>query len=184
MKTPAEQPGPGSTTDSGSTSDSGSASARAAAAEQLREIEAQERELTLTGFDNDAAWALGVQLVEAARGRQLPVTISIRRGGQRLFHAALPGTAADNDSWLERKSAVVERFGKSSFQLGTAARAEGRTFEAIYGLDPARYAAHGGAFPITVAGTGVVGVVAVSGLPQAEDHAFVVEQLRAFRSGG
>jgi len=31
-----------------------------------------------------------------------------------------------------------------------------------------------------VRGVGVVGSVGVSGLPQAEDHAFVVEQVRAF----
>ncbi|MFN0281981.1 MAG: heme-binding protein, partial [Kineosporiaceae bacterium] len=39
---------------------------------------------------------------------------------------------------------------------------------------------HGGAFPVHVVGVGVVGTVAVSGLPQAEDHAFVVEQLRHY----
>jgi hypothetical protein len=32
-------------------------------------------------------------------------------------------------------------------------------------------------------GTGVVGPAGVSGLPQVQDHEFVVEQLRAFRDG-
>ena len=41
-------------------------------------------------------------------------------------------------------------------------------------------AAHGGAFPILLDKTGCVGVVAVSGLPQEDDHRFVVEQLVAF----
>jgi uncharacterized protein (UPF0303 family) len=49
-------------------------------------------------------------------------------------------------------------------------------------LDPALYAAHGGAFPIRVAGAGVIGVVAVSGLPQREDHALVVTALTQFLS--
>jgi uncharacterized protein (UPF0303 family) len=153
-------------------------------AARLAQIEAEEAELVLAGFDNDDAWALGVQLVEAARADRLAVTISIRRGGQRLFHAALPGTCVDNDYWLERKSRVVERFGKSSFHLGTACRVSGRSFEEVYGLDPALFAAHGGAFPLTIRGTGVVGVVAVSGLPQAQDHAFVVAQLRRFMTRG
>jgi len=47
-------------------------------------------------------------------------------------------------------------------------------------LDPDRFAAHGGAFPLTIRGTGVVGTITVSGLPQVEDHAFVVAQLEAF----
>ena len=47
-------------------------------------------------------------------------------------------------------------------------------------LDRDAYAAHGGAFPVTVRGVGVVGTVAVSGLPQLEDHAFVVRVLSDF----
>jgi uncharacterized protein (UPF0303 family) len=150
----------------------------------LPQLDAEEAELVLPGFDNGDAWRLGVQLVEAARARGLCVSISIRRGGQRLFHAALPGTSADNDSWLDRKARVVERFGHSSFRVGTACRASGRSLEEIYGVETALYAAHGGAFPLTVRGTGIVGVVAVSGLPQAEDHAFVVDQLRSFLASG
>jgi len=146
----------------------------------LAQLDAEEAELVFAAFDNDDAWRLGVQLVEAARAGVLGVTISIRRGTQRLFHAALPGTCADNDSWLDRKARVVERFGHSSFRMGTACRASGRSLEEIYGLETALYAAHGGAFPITVGGTGVIGVVAVSGLPQVEDHAFVVAQVRRF----
>ncbi len=44
------------------------------------------------------------------------------------------------------------------------------------------YAAHGGSFPLRVgaAGTGVIGTVSVSGLPQEVDHAFLVEALEAF----
>jgi uncharacterized protein (UPF0303 family) len=50
------------------------------------------------------------------------------------------------------------------------------------GLDPADYAAHGGAFPVRIANVGIVAVVTVSGLPQAEDHALVVTALERFRS--
>src|SRR3712207_8022567 len=44
------------------------------------------------------------------------------------------------------------------------------TFEEEFGLDPQRYAAHGGAVPVAVRSVGPVGVVVVSGLPQVEDH--------------
>ena len=46
-------------------------------------------------------------------------------------------------------------------------------------MEPRLFAAHGGAFPIRIREVGVVGSVAVSGLPQAEDHAFVIEVIEA-----
>ena len=108
------------------------------------------------------------------------ITVDIRRNGQQLFHCALAGTSADNDEWILRKSRVVDRYGHSSFYVGTQFRARGTTFEASSRLDPDRYAAHGGAFPIIVRNVGPVGTVTVSGLPQEEDHALVVAVLREF----
>jgi uncharacterized protein (UPF0303 family) len=52
-------------------------------------------------------------------------------------------------------------------------------FDEIKYLDPVDYAANGGAFPITIKDTGIIGTVTVSGMRQAEDHAMVVEALRA-----
>ncbi|MFC3895113.1 heme-degrading domain-containing protein [Lentzea rhizosphaerae] len=145
------------------------------------ELLAQERRLQFTRFGNDIAIELGLHLLDAAREQGLPIAISVRRNGHRLFHASLPGTSPDNDSWLERKARVVERFGHSSFYVGTTFREKGTTFEAeSQHLDAALYAAHGGVFPVVVRGTGPVGTVGVSGLPQAEDHEFVVTQLESF----
>ena len=149
-------------------------------AELLDELAAQESRLVFDSFDDETAWALGVALREAAVAASLPLAISIRRNGQRLFHAALPGASADNDGWLERKSAVVDRYGRSSLRVGEQFRVGGGSFEASSRLDPSDYAAHGGAFPVLVRGTGCVGTVAVSGLPQLEDHEFVVTTIERF----
>ncbi|RSM66753.1 heme-degrading domain-containing protein [Amycolatopsis sp. WAC 01376] len=146
----------------------------------LAVLAAQEERLVFRRFDNETALKLGAHLLAAARDRALPVTVSVRRGGQRLFHAALPGTSADNDAWIDRKSRVVDRYGHSSFLVGEQFRAKGTTFEAASRLDTDLYAAHGGVFPVIVEGVGPVGTVGVSGLPQADDHAFVVEQLETF----
>lgn len=146
----------------------------------LEELTEQELTLQFDRFDNDTAWELGSRLVSAAREAELPVVIAIHRNGQRLFHAALPGTSADNDAWVERKARVVARFGHSSFFIGERARVNGTTFEEQMRLDPDVYAAHGGSFPITVRGVGVVGSITVSGLPQVEDHRFVVAQLQEY----
>jgi uncharacterized protein (UPF0303 family) len=149
-------------------------------AHELAELQAQEQRLLFDGFDNEMAWELGSQMVAAARDGDLSVVISISRGGQRVFHAALPGTSPDNDDWVERKSRVVQRFGHSSLYMGTQARMASSTFQDRTGLDPALYAAHGGSFPIAVRRIGVVGTVTVSGLAQLDDHSFVVEQLTLY----
>jgi uncharacterized protein (UPF0303 family) len=149
-------------------------------ADDLAELAEQERTLTFTRFDNDTAWRLGLHLVEAARQGGLAVVVSISRNGQRVFHAALPGTAPDNDAWVDRKARVVARYGRSSLHVGARFRAEATSFDESSRLDPDQYAAHGGSFPITVDSVGVVGSVTVSGLPQRDDHRFVIEQLRTF----
>jgi uncharacterized protein (UPF0303 family) len=88
-------------------------------------LEAQEERLVFTRFDNADAWRLGSAMVAAAMDRALPVTIDIRRHGHQLFHAALPGTTAENDSWIERKVNVVNRFAASSYLVGRRLAASG-----------------------------------------------------------
>jgi uncharacterized protein (UPF0303 family) len=148
-------------------------------APSLAELAAEEDELQFTGFTNEDAWQLGSALVEVGVRQAAPIAIDISRNGQQLFHAALHGTTPDNDSWIQRKSRVVNRFGHSSLYVRQASIERGTTFEAEFGLDPEQYAAHGGGFPILVRDVGPVGVVVVSGLPQLDDHRMVVAAIRA-----
>lgn len=150
------------------------------AQELIASLEAQERHLTFTRFDNADAWRLGSEMVAVAMERALPITIDIRRHGQQLFHAALAGTTPENDAWIERKVNVVNRFAEASFLVGRRLAASGKALDEALGVEPIRFAAHGGAFPIRIRDVGVVGTVTVSGLPQAEDHAFVTEMVAAF----
>lgn len=146
------------------------------------ELEEQERQLTLPRFTHEDAWTLGSRLVELARERNAPVAVDIRRGHQQVFHAALAGSSPENDAWIDRKRRVVEHYGHSSLLVGTRYREKGTTFEESSRLDAGTYAAHGGAFPVLVEGAGMIGTVVVSGLPQVEDHALVVEALEALRA--
>lgn len=145
----------------------------------VADLAAEEAHLQFTSFTNDDAWELGTALAEFARRQAAPVAIDISRNHHRLFHVALPGATPDNDAWIERKTRVVNRFGHSSLYVRQSAVEQGTTFEEKFGLDPLRYAAHGGAFPVTVRSVGQIGVVVVSGLPQLEDHRLVVAALRA-----
>ncbi|MEU2061734.1 heme-degrading domain-containing protein [Streptomyces sp. NPDC013455] len=152
-------------------------------APSVEELEAQQRRLVFGRFTHDDAWRLGSLLVRLARERELPVAIDIHRAGQQLFHAALPGSTPDNDAWIIRKRRVVERYGAPSYLVGARFRAKGTTFEESSRLDADAYAAHGGSFPVTVEGAGVIGSVTVSGLPQLQDHRLVVEALELFLGG-
>lgn len=140
----------------------------------------QELRLQFTTFDHDIAWQLGTRLVDSASRRELPVTIDITRFTQQLFHAALPGTSADNDDWIRRKCLTVYRFGHSSYYIGRSYTDRGARFEDEPHLDHALHAAHGGGFPLLVRGVGLVGAVAVSGLPQDQDHELVVTVLAEY----
>ncbi|HEX3589109.1 MAG TPA: heme-degrading domain-containing protein [Pseudonocardiaceae bacterium] len=146
----------------------------------IGQLEAQEERLVFERFDNDDAWRLGSAMVAEATQRRLPVTVDIRRHGHQLFHAALPGTTPDNDAWIDRKVNVVNRFAAASYLVGRRLEASGTTLDEALGVDPLRYAAHGGAFPIRIRDVGMVGTITVSGLPQADDHAFVTELIGAY----
>jgi uncharacterized protein (UPF0303 family) len=148
----------------------------------IASLEAQEEQLVFTRFDNADAWRLGSAMVVAAAERALPITIDIRRSGHQLFHAAMPGTTAQNDCWIDRKVNVVDRFGTASYLVGRRLAASGTELDEALGVEPRLFAAHGGAFPIRILDVGVVGTVTVSGLPQADDHAFVTEMIGAFLS--
>ncbi|MCX7026555.1 MAG: heme-degrading domain-containing protein [Spirochaetes bacterium] len=141
----------------------------------LKTLLQQEADLRFPAFDENTAWALGSLLVETAKARNFPIAIDIRRGERQLFHASMPGASADNDQWISRKVRTVNRFGHSSFYMGNLLKSEGKSIFEKYFVSETEYAAHGGCFPIIVKGTGIVGTVAVSGLPQEEDHRLVVE---------
>lgn len=149
----------------------------------LNRLLQEEIDLQFTHFNEDTAWELGSQLVQYAITHHLPITIDITRGSQQLFHASRPGASADNDEWVKRKVRLVNRFGHSSFYLGQLLKSQGKSIEDMFLLPESDYAPHGGCFPILIKGTGMVGAITVSGLPQEEDHKIVVQAIRAFLAG-
>lgn len=143
----------------------------------LDQISLQEAQLQFDHFDARTAWAVGSRIKEVAEAMGEAVVIDIQRWGQALFFHAMPGTTPDNAEWVRRKRNVVQRFHTSSYAVGLQLAAKGDTLEALRGLPTVDYAAHGGSFPIHLRGTGCVGAITVSGLPQRRDHALVVAVL-------
>ena len=146
-------------------------------AEDIRRINLQEERLRFGAFDCSTAWELGRALKAAGEARQAPIVVDIRLHAMPLLSFALPGGAPDNFDWVRRKRNVVFRFHRSSYAIGRKLAGEGKTLQDLGGLPERDYAAHGGGFPILLKGTGCVGAVTVSGLPQREDHRMVVEAL-------
>lgn len=148
--------------------------------DMLKQLLQEEQDLQFKKFNETTAWRIGSQLVEWAVADSLSVTIDITKGDHQLFHASLPGTSLDNDEWIKRKVRLVYRFGHSSFYMGQLLKSKGKRIEEAYLISESLYAAHGGCFPIIVKGTGVIGTITVSGLPQEEDHKLVVRVIRDF----
>ena len=143
----------------------------------LKRIAHQERELQFDSFDLEAAWQLGSTLRRMAAERKLGVVIDVTLFSMQVFYAALEGATPDNPNWVRRKRNTVFRLFKSSYSTGLGLLKQQTNLQAKLGLADADYAAHGGSFPIVVKGTGCIGAVTVSGLPQREDHNMVVEAL-------
>ena len=148
--------------------------------EDIDQIKKQEAALRFASFSEADAWKLGCQMRDAAAARKLALVIDIRAAGRKLFFAALPGTTPENEDWVQRKINVVMRLHKSSYRVGRELLLNNKQLDESQGVLPIDYAPHGGCFPIHISGVGVVGSVTVSGIPQRDDHGFVVEQLCVF----
>jgi uncharacterized protein (UPF0303 family) len=143
----------------------------------IEQIALQEQRLQFERFDATTAWELGTLLKTTAEQRGVAVAIDIQLHGQPLFFFAMPGTTPDNVDWIRRKRNVVQRFHKSSYAMGLQLKQRGIQLGESFGVSPSDYATAGGCFPLILRGTGCVGTITVSGLPQREDHNLVVEAL-------
>jgi uncharacterized protein (UPF0303 family) len=147
------------------------------------DILADEKRTTLDQLSNDDALDLGLLALKLARERHLTITFEVHRSGRVLFRAALPGSTPDNDRWLTAKASLVAGFHHSTLYERVRHEENDTDFHAATGLSPEKFAAHGGGIPLAIKGTGVVGALIVSGLPQVEDHNFAIDVLSRYIAG-
>lgn len=148
--------------------------------DKLKGLLLEEEELQFTKFNADVAWQLGSDFVAHAKSNNLPITIDITQGDHQLFHFSRPGTSPDNDEWVKRKVRLVYRFGHSSFYMGQLLKSKGKRIDEVYLVSESEYAPHGGCFPVIIKGSGLIGTITVSGLPQEDDHQLVVDIIRSY----
>ena len=140
----------------------------------------QELGLELTTFDGDAAQLLGKMIVDRAKQEGKALTVTISLGRQTMFHYGVPAHGPNADHWLRRKCNAVYEYHMSSLRLGAKLIKEESSLE-VEGRSTDDFTGIGGAVPIIVKGVGVVGAVAVTGMPHVEDHEFVCAALKSLQ---
>jgi uncharacterized protein (UPF0303 family) len=148
--------------------------------QEIEHIGRQEERLRFRSFDANTAWAVGTRFRAVAESRGLAIAIEIQLDRHTLFFTAMPGATPDNTDWIRRKRNVVLRFHRSSYAIGLQLRREQKTLTETIGVDARDYAPHGGCFPVKLHGTGCLGTITVSGLPQRADHELIIEILAEF----
>lgn len=138
-------------------------------------------DLELPSFTSGQAVALGLLATERAINESLPIVVEVHHVGRLAYRAVLPGALPDSDDWIARKRRVVERYHRSTLATKVKYEERGTTFHEATGLSELEYAAHGGGMPIVVSGVGVVGGFYASGLPEVDDHRFLVTCLRELK---
>lgn len=152
------------------------------AEEQIAILQSQQKELVLKKFDEEDAWNMGVWMREEAAKNGYAVGMSISLNRKKVFHCTMPKTAPLSDDWLRRKENTVYKFFKSSYEMAYFLDKNEQTAHSRYGLAHEDFAIAGGGVPITVEGVGVVGAVAVTGLPQEKDHGLSVAGIAYIKS--
>ncbi|NSY46491.1 hypothetical protein NIBR502774_14520 (plasmid) [Rhizobium sp. NIBRBAC000502774] len=145
----------------------------------LEGLAAEQTKLEITRFDYAWAWELGTRLHALAISENAPVAIQIRHGDDVVFSTLCPGATIDNFDWTRRKAAVAHRFHRSSLSMRLEAEKKGYDFNTRFRLAPQDYVASGGGVPLILKGGTLAGSVAVSGLPDVEDHRLITRCLLA-----
>ncbi len=146
--------------------------------DDIAKVAEQERLCVFKGFDETTALTIGTRIGELAKAAGKALAIDIRLWNRQLYFYAMPGTTPDNLEWIRRKSNFVRRYNRSSYSQTLRFEAAGKTgFAFDDGVDDMEIAAHGGSFPIRIAGVSVIGAITVSGVPGRHDHGFVVQAI-------
>ena len=135
----------------------------------------EAKALELSSLTQAEAIEIGSIAQSIGLDRKLPIAIEVRMKEWVVFHASLPGSTPDNDSWIARKARVVSASGNSTIFERVLAEEQGIDWYAVKGLPEQTHAIHGGGLPLNVVGLGLRGILIVSGLPQVEDHLLGVE---------
>ena len=140
----------------------------------------QERILRFEKFDQETAWELGSLMVAEMRRRDLKICVALwSLTGYVLFQYAGESTTVNNQNWMERKFNAVRLMERSSLASRAVAEMTGEGVEEC-GLSTREYVFCGGGFPIRLKSGELVAVALASGLPDVQDHGFLIDCLAKY----
>lgn len=136
--------------------------------DNLKELEniiiEQEEALRFSSLSYADCYSLGVIVRDlyAKAAYTAPIVIDITLNGHQVFHLAYDGSSPDNDAFIKRKYATVQRFRMSSMRMGLMMAQQGTTMPAKYDVPAEEYGAFGGGFPIKLTSGIQIGVFCIS----------------------
>jgi uncharacterized protein (UPF0303 family) len=145
--------------------------------DNIAAIIAQEKGLVFDAFDEATAFSIGSRLRERALREKFAIVADVRTWDRQMFFMGVPGTSADNATWVQRKVNLVRQRLKASYRAHLEAGGNEPPLSVVSGLDNADFVLRGGSFPIRVRGAGIIGAVTTSGLHERDDHQIVVEAI-------
>ena len=140
----------------------------------------EEELLLLPSLKVDDALEIGEIAKSLGVLRILPIAVEVRIGDWVIYHASLPGSTAENQSWIDRKARVVLLKHHSTLFERVSAEERGIDWHKENNVEDETHAIHGGGLPLITKDEGFKGVLLISGLPQVEDHLLGVEVLTEF----
>ena len=140
----------------------------------------EEKLFWLKSLDIFSALSIGDIAKSIGFSRNLPIAIEVRIGDWTVYHASLPGSSPENDSWIARKARVVNLKNHSTLYERVKAEELSIDWFTENNLSEKEYAIHGGGLPLISKEQGFVGSFIISGLPQIDDHLFGIEVLMEY----
>ncbi len=147
------------------------------------ELQNEEEKLTFTAFSRSDALNLGLILNEKSKRYPDPVGIEITIIGLLVFRFFADGVRADTALWLQRKRRSVELMQMSTLRFRYWLEMKDKTLEDRK-INPNDFADVGGGYPIMLNGSGMIGSICISGLPNHfDDHDLLVESISQLLEG-
>ena len=140
----------------------------------------EEELLLLPSLEVDDALEIGEIAKSLGVLRILPIAVEVRIGDWVIYHASLPGSTTENQSWIDRKARVVLLKHHSTLFERVSAEERGIDWHKENNVEDETHAIHGGGLPLITKHEGFKGILLISGLPQVDDHLLGVEILTEF----